>query len=102
MTRHRQFTAVLKAQAVLELLSWSKSRVEFCCEPQLASAVLACWRAYFLSRAESLFNSPDRHDHQETTRIAALEPMVGHLMLANDILNKATTILHQQAKRRGR
>jgi transposase len=102
MTHRRQFTAEFKAQVVLELLSGAKSSVELCREHQIASSVLADWKAHFLARAESFFKSPDQHDHQDTTRLAELERLVGRLTLENDILKKATNILHQHAKRRGR
>jgi transposase len=102
MTHRRQFTAEFKAQVVLELLSGAKSSVELCREHQIASSVLADWKAHFLARAESFFKSPDQHDQQDTTRLAELERLVGRLTLENDILKKATNILHQHAKRRGR
>ena len=41
MTHRRQFTAALKAQVVLELLSGAKSSVELCREHQIASSVVA-------------------------------------------------------------
>lgn len=102
MTHRRRFTAEFKAQVVLELLSGAKSSAEPCREHQLASSVLADWKAHFLGRAASLFTSADQHDHQDATRIAQLERLVGRLALENDILKKATNILHQPAKRRGR
>jgi transposase len=102
MTRRRQFTAEVKAQVVLELLSGAKSSAELCREHQLASSVLADWKASFLARAASLFNSPNQYNHQEATRVAELERLVGRLTLENDILKKATSILHPRSKTRGR
>ena len=102
MTHRRQFTAEFKAQVVLELLSGAKSSAELCREHQLASSVLADWKAHFLARAASLFTSADPHDHQAAARVAELERRVGRLALENDILQKATNLWHQPAKRRGR
>jgi transposase len=102
MTRRRQFTAEVKAQVVLELLSGAKSSAELCREHQLASSVLADWKASFLARAASLFKSPDPRDHQDAARVAELERLVGRLTLEHDILNKATSILHPRSKTRGR
>jgi transposase len=102
MAHRRQFTAEFKAQVVLELLSGAKSSAELCREHQIASSVLADWKAHFLARAASLFKGPNTRDHQEIGRVAELERLVGRLTLENDILKKATSILHQHAKRRGR
>jgi transposase len=101
MTHRRQFTAEFTAQVVLELLSGAKSSAELCREHQLASSVRADWKAHFLARAASLFKSPDRRDHQDATRVAELERVVGRLALENDILQKATNLLHSHAKRAG-
>jgi transposase len=102
MIHRRQFTAEFTAQVVLELLSGAKSSAELCREHQLASSVRADWKAHFLARAASLFKSPDQRDHQDATRVAELERVVGRLTLENDILQKATNLLHSHAKRRGR
>jgi transposase-like protein len=98
MTHRRQFTAEFKAHVVLELLSGAKSSAELCREHQIASSVLADWKAHFLARAESLFKSSAQHAHQDITRIAELERVVGRLTLENDILKKATNILHQRSR----
>jgi transposase len=98
MTHRRKFTAAFKAQVVLELLSGAKSSVELCREPQIASSVLADWKAIFLRRAASVFDSPELpHDH-DPMRVAELERLVGRLTLENDILKKATSILHQRSR----
>jgi transposase len=101
MTHRRQFTAEFKAQVVLELLSGAKSSAELCREHQIASSVLADWKAIFLTRTASIFEHPDQGPSQDSARIAELERLVGRLTLENDILKKATNILHQHAKRRG-
>jgi transposase len=98
MPHRRKFTAVFKAQVVLELLSGAKSSVELCREHQMASSVLAEWKAIFLRRAASVFDSPEgSHDH-DPRRVAELERLVGCLTLENDILKKATNILHQRSR----
>jgi transposase len=84
MTHRRQLTAEFKAQVVLERLSGVKSSAELCREHQLASSVLADWKAHVLARAASRFKSPDQHDHQDTTRVAAWERVLGRLTLEND------------------
>lgn len=102
MTHRRQFTAEFKAQVVLELLTGAKSSAELCREHQIASSVLADWKAIFLARLASIFEHPDQSTNQDSVRMAELERLVGRLTLENDILKKATNILHQHAQRRGR
>jgi transposase-like protein len=71
MTHRRQFTAALKTQVVLELLSGAKSSVELCREHQMASSVLAEWKAMFLRRAASVFDSPEPPHGRDPLRVAA-------------------------------
>ena len=91
-----------KAQVVRELLTGAKSSAELCREHQIASSVLADWKTIFLTRIASIFEHPDQSTNQDSARLAELERLVGRLTLENDILKKATNILHQHAKRRGR
>jgi transposase len=98
MTHRRKFTAAFKAQVVLELLSGAKSSVELCREHQIASSVLADWKATFLRRAALVFDSPELPHGQDPLRVAELERLVGRLTLENDILKKATNILHQRSR----
>jgi transposase len=98
MAHRRKFTPEFKAEVVLELLSGAKSSTERCREHQIASSVLADWKAIFLERAASLFDNSASCNNQDTTRVAELERLVGRLTLENDILKKATSILHQRSK----
>jgi transposase len=98
MTHRRQFTAEFKAQVVLELLSGAKSSTELCREHQIAASVLADWRTTFLTHAASVFDAPERRSREDGTRIAELERLLGRLTLENDILKKATSILHQRSR----
>ena len=98
MTSRRQFTAAFKARVVLELLSGAKTSAELCREHQLAASVLADWKAMFLRHAPKAFENPEHHNDQEAPHVAELERLVGRLTLENDILKKATSILHQRPR----
>lgn len=98
MGHRRKFTAEFKAEVVLELLSGAKSSAALCREHQIASSVLADWKASFLARAPSLFKNPAQHEAQDATRVAELERLVGRLTLEHDILKKATSLLHQRSR----
>jgi transposase len=102
MTRRRKFTAEFKAQVVRDLLSGAKSRAELCREHQIAASVLADWKTMFLRHAPAACESPEYRHGQDATHVAELERLVGRLTLENDILKKATSILHQRSRRSGR
>ena len=102
MPHRRQFTAEFRAQVVLELLSGAKSSAELCREHQIASSVLADWKTIFLARAASVFDNPESRGSQDAPRVAELERLLGRLTLENDILKKATSILHTRSKSHGR
>jgi transposase len=102
MAHRRQFTAEFKAQVVLDLLSGAKSSAELCREHQLAASVLAEWKAIFLRHAPAAFESPEHRSGQDAPQVAELERLVGRLTLENDILKKATSILHQRSRPSGR
>jgi transposase len=98
MTHRRKFTAEFKAQVVLELLSGAKTSAELCREHQIASSVLADWKAIFLRHAPEAFERPASPNGQEVPQVAELERLVGRLTLENDILKKATNILHHRPR----
>ena len=102
MPHRRQFTAEFKAQVVLELLTGAKSSAELCREHQIASSVLADWKTIFLARIASIFEHPNQSTDQDSARIAELERLVGRLTLENDMLKKATNILHHRSRPSGR
>jgi transposase len=102
MIHRRQFTAEFKAQVVLELLSGAKSSAELCREHQIAASVLADWKTTFLRHAPAAFERPEHRNGQDATHVAELERLVGRLTLENDILKKATSILHHRSRPSGR
>lgn len=102
MTQRRHFTAAFKAQVVLELLSGAKSSAELCREHQLAASVLADWKTIFLRHAPAAFERPEHSNDQDAPHVAELERLVGRLTLEHDLLKKATSILHQRSRPRGR
>ena len=98
MASRRKFTAEFKAKVVLELLSGAKSSAQLCREHQIAASVLSDWKALFLARAASVFETPEQRGSQEAVRIAELERLIGRLTLEADILKKATSSLRPQSK----
>jgi transposase len=70
MAHRRKFIPEFKAEVGLEWLSGAKSSTELCREHQMASSVLADWKAIFVERAASRFDHSESCNSQETTRMA--------------------------------
>ena len=97
MNERRKFSPEFKARVVLEALSGAKSNAELCREHNLKPQLLADWKAAFLERAASVFQS-DEQRSEEAARIGELERLAGKLALENEILKKGSQLL---ARRRG-
>jgi transposase len=102
MTHRRQFTAELKAQVVLALLSGAKRSAEVCREHPISSSGLADGKTIVLTRAASVFDNAESPSSQDASRVAGLARLLGRVTLENDILNKATSLLPTRSKRHGR
>lgn len=92
MNERRKFSPEFKARVVLEALSGAKSNAELCREHGIKPQLLADWKAAFLERAATVFQS-DEARSQEAARIAELERLAGRLTLENEILKKGSQLL---------
>ncbi len=92
MNERRKFSPDFKARVVLEALSGAKSNAELCREPNLKPQLLSDWKAAFLERAATVFQS-DEQRSEEAARIAELERLAGRLTLENEILKKGSQLL---------
>lgn len=96
--KHRTFSPEFKAQAVLAVLSGSKTAAEICREHQLKPDLFSKWKAAFLENAAKAFERETTVDPQQA-RIAELERMVGRLTLELEVAKKASTLLHPLVSR---
>lgn len=92
MSERRKFTPEFKAGVVLEALSGAKSNAELCREHGLKPQLLSDWKAAFLERAATVFQSEEQRS-EEAARIAELERLAGKLSLENEILKKGSLFL---------
>ena len=92
MNERRKFSPEFKARVVLEALSGAKSNAELCREHSLKPQLLSDWKAAFLERAATVFQSDDQRS-EEAARIAELERLAGRLTLENEILKKGSQLL---------
>ena len=96
MQKRRQFTPEFKARLVLDVLTGVQSQAEVCRKHTLSPNLLALWKAAFLERAHTVFQS-DETRSAEQARIAELERVLGRLTLENEILKKVSTRLTSAA-----
>ena len=87
MRKKRTFSAELKAQLVLEVLSGLKTQSEVAREHGLKAELISRWRAEALARLPEVFRRPDAAD-PELARVAELERTVGRLTLQLEAAKK--------------
>ena len=99
MGKHKQYSAELKTQVVLEVLKEQKSLAEICREHEVAADLVCHWRDVFLQRAPQVFVDPRASGKAaaEEQRLAELERMVGRLTMELDASKKAWRLLPSRA-----
>lgn len=73
------FSADLKTELVLSVLTGAKSQAELCREHELNAQQFSKWKQQFLTNASSAFEKPE--NSEESEQIAELERMVGRLTM---------------------
>ena len=94
--KHRTYSPEFKAQAVLAVISGSKTAAELCREQQIKPDLLSKWKAAFLANVTQVFERDNGIDPQQA-RIAELERLVGRLTLELEVAKKASTLLRPAA-----
>jgi transposase len=87
--KRRTFSAQFKVDAVMELLTGTKTPVDICRERNITDKLLYRWKNELLERLPEVFESAPVEDDGSAQRIAELERMVGRLALENEILKNA-------------
>ena len=100
MRTRRRFTPEFKAKVVLEVLTRAQSPAEACRKYVLSANLLGLWKATFLERAHTLFQSDDQRD-EDQARIAELEQLLGRATRQIEIFQKAATLLDAASTRNG-
>ena len=101
MPQQRRFSAKVKTQIVLDLLTGAKTMAQICRDHNLKDQVVRRWKADFLDRAATLFGG-DTDRQQQLERIAELERLVGRLTLELEIAKKACEHWTSVSSRNGR
>ena len=101
MRTRRTFRPEFKAKVVLECICGEKSVSETCREYQLSPVLVSKWRTEFIENSAAIFKK-NHKGAESQDQIADLERLVGRLTLENDMLKKASSILHAKANRNGK
>ena len=101
MRKYRKFSAEFKAEQVLAMLAGSKTAAELCREYDLKPQVLSNWKAEFLAKAPTVFQTAEQRS-DEQVRIAELERLVGRLTMQLEIAKKASLLLRHDLPSNGR
>ncbi len=92
MSKRRRFPSTFKARVVLDVLTGVQSQAEACRKHGLSSTLLGLWKATFLERAHTVFES-DATPAAQQARVAELEQVLGRMTLENELLKKVSTRL---------
>lgn len=98
--KRRKFSAELKAEVVLAVLTGEKSQAEVCREQQVSAQQFSAWKQQFLQNAAQAFQKP--LSAGESEQIAELERMVGRLTMQLEIAKKASSILTSASSNNGK
>lgn len=101
MRQRRRFSPEFKAGVVLDVLTGQASPAEVCREHGLSPNLLSLWKATFLQRAHTAFQTDERRS-DEAARIAELERLVGRLTMEREVLKKASTFWASTSGANGR
>ena len=101
MRTRKTFKPEYKVKVVLECISGEKSVSETCRKYQLSPVLVSKWRTEFIENAAIVFKKNSKGAESQD-QIADLERLVGRLSLENDMLKKASSILHVPTHRNGK
>jgi len=83
------------------MYSGEKSVSEACQEYQFSPVLVSKWRTEFIENSAAIFEKKTKGAESQD-QIADLERLVGRLTLENDMLKKASSILHAPTRRNGK
>lgn len=99
--KRRTFSPQFKVDAVMELLTGTKTASEICRERKITDKLLYRWKTELLERLPSVFEGGLTKDEGAEQRVAELERMVGRLALENEILKNAESWRETHRNRNG-
>ena len=101
MAKYKIYKPHLKAQAVLQVLSGTKSAAQVCRELQINETLLSRWKQQLLTHAALVFEHESEASEKDE-RIAELERLVRRLTMEAEIAKKASQLAAYQIGKNGR
>ena len=99
MTKERRsFSAELKAQVVLELITGKKTQAELSREYSVKDSLIHNWRDQFVARSARAFQEEAEYSAAHA-RIQELEQMVGRLTMQLEAVKKAALWLDSASRK---
>lgn len=96
MKKRKQYSAVFKLKAVLEMLKEDRTIPEIASEYEVHPAMLHAWRREFSEKAPAIFEDKrKRTDTQDAEQLTGqLYQQIGQLKVENDFLKAACDTLN--------
>ena len=101
MIKNRAYKPQLKAQAVLQVLSGTKSAAQICRDLNINETLLSRWKQQLLTHAALVFERESEASEKDE-RIAELERLVGRLTMELEISKKASQLAAYHTSKNGR
>jgi|SRR6185503_3095167 len=90
-----------KAQAVLQVLSGTKSAAQVCRDLNINENLLSRWKQQLLTHAALVFER-DTEATEKDEQIAELQRLVGRLTMELEVAKKASQLVLYQTSKNGR
>jgi len=101
MRKNRIYKPQQKAQAVLQVLSGTKSAAQVCRDLNINENLLSRWKQQLLTHAALVFER-DTEATEKDEQIAELQRLVGRLTLELEVAKKASQLVLYQPSKNGR
>lgn len=101
MSKIRNHKPQLKAQAVLQILTGTKSAAQICRDLNINENLLSRWKQQLLTHAALVFERESEASEKDQ-RLAELERLVGRLTMELEVAKKASQLASYQPSKNGR
>jgi transposase len=101
MRKNRIYKPQQKAQAVLQVLSGTKSAAQVCRDLNINENLLSRWKQQLLTHAALVFER-DQEAGEKDEQIAELQRLVGRMTMELEVAKKASQLALYQTNKNGR
>ncbi len=101
MRKNRSYKPQQKAQAVLQVLSGTKSAAQVCRDLSINENLLSRWKQQLLTHAALVFEH-ESEAAEKDEQIAELQRLVGRLTMELEVAKKASQLASYQTSKNGK